>query len=39
LAIIEEVIMLGKEKAKEIIDGALSYSTAEEKQVTLFAWD
>lgn len=31
--------MLGREKAKEIIDRALSYSTAEETQATLFTWD
>jgi len=31
--------MLGREKAKEIIDGALSYSSAEETQIALFAWD
>jgi predicted Zn-dependent protease len=31
--------MLGREKVKGIIDEALSYSTAEETQVSLFVWD
>ncbi|MCK4328212.1 TldD/PmbA family protein [candidate division WOR-3 bacterium] len=31
--------MLGRNKIKKVIDEALSYSTAEETQVSLFIWD